>query len=172
MQSSLAYRPSLPVLSFPTPWNEVSSLSHSAFSGATDAISVNLAPDATVEASTAGTGLFTVGPRTYGSVFRGAGNANYSLFNTVVSISLQSFPTVSSGLVYTQQFQVIESVDLDEPKRGADTSFVRDAHWKKLPLWKKIQDITATVPAEVWESVPGDLASNVDKYLYHKDDTR
>jgi hypothetical protein len=53
-----------------------------------------------------------------------------------------------------------------------DTSFARGAHWKELPLWKKIRAITATVPAEEWENVPRDLSSNVDKYLYRKDDTR
>jgi hypothetical protein len=42
----------------------------------------------------------------------------------------------------------------------------------ELPIWKKIQAITANVPAQAWEIVPRDLASHVDKYLYRKDDRR
>jgi hypothetical protein len=42
----------------------------------------------------------------------------------------------------------------------------------ELPIWKKIQAITAHVPAQAWETVPRDLASHVDKYLYRKDDRR
>jgi len=68
--------------------------------------------------------------------------------------------------------QVLEQVDRNESTHVDDSSFARDAHGKELPLWKKIRAITAAVPAAEWESVPRDLASNVDKYLYRKDDKR
>ncbi|MEA2989675.1 MAG: hypothetical protein QOG83_2386 [Alphaproteobacteria bacterium] len=39
---------------------------------------------------------------------------------------------------------------------------VRDSR----PIWERIADITARVPAEEWEKLPTDLAANHDHYLY------
>ena len=34
------------------------------------------------------------------------------------------------------------------------------------PLWQRIVDIGAAVPAEDWEQVPRDLSKSLDHYLY------
>jgi putative addiction module CopG family antidote len=34
------------------------------------------------------------------------------------------------------------------------------------PIWEVIQEISATVPDEVWDTVPTDLAAQHDHYLY------
>jgi len=36
------------------------------------------------------------------------------------------------------------------------------------PLWQSVIDLGASLPPEVWERVPEDLASNLDHYLYGK----
>lgn len=35
----------------------------------------------------------------------------------------------------------------------------------KRPIWERLDAISAAVPAEVWDTVPTDLAENHDKYL-------
>jgi hypothetical protein len=34
------------------------------------------------------------------------------------------------------------------------------------PLWQSVIDLGASLPPEVWDRVPEDLASNLDHYLY------
>lgn len=34
------------------------------------------------------------------------------------------------------------------------------------PIWEVIQEISATVPDEVWDTVPTDLAAQHDHYIY------
>jgi hypothetical protein len=34
------------------------------------------------------------------------------------------------------------------------------------PIWERLAAIGAAVPAEAWDGVPSDLATNVDRYLY------
>jgi Arc/MetJ-type ribon-helix-helix transcriptional regulator len=34
------------------------------------------------------------------------------------------------------------------------------------PIWEKFQEISARVPAEVWESLPTDLSEQHDHYIY------
>ena len=34
------------------------------------------------------------------------------------------------------------------------------------PIWERIQDLTADVPAEEWDKLPTDLADQHDHYLY------
>jgi hypothetical protein len=34
------------------------------------------------------------------------------------------------------------------------------------PLWQSIIDLGASLPAEEWDRVPTDLASNLHRYLY------
>ena len=36
------------------------------------------------------------------------------------------------------------------------------------PLWQSVIDLGASLPPEVWDRVPEDLASNLDHYLYGK----
>jgi hypothetical protein len=36
------------------------------------------------------------------------------------------------------------------------------------PLWQSVIELGASLPAEVWDQVPSDLASNLDHYLYGK----
>ncbi len=36
----------------------------------------------------------------------------------------------------------------------------------RKPIWEVIQKISATVPDEVWDTVPTDLAAEHDHYLY------
>lgn len=36
----------------------------------------------------------------------------------------------------------------------------------RRPIWEVIQEISATVPDEVWDTVPTDLAAQHDHYLY------
>jgi hypothetical protein len=38
------------------------------------------------------------------------------------------------------------------------------------PLWQSVIDLGASLPPEVWERVPIDFASNLDRYLYGKDE--
>ena len=35
----------------------------------------------------------------------------------------------------------------------------------KRPIWERLAAIGASVPAEVWDKVPTDLSTNLDKYL-------
>jgi hypothetical protein len=34
------------------------------------------------------------------------------------------------------------------------------------PLWQSVIDLGASLPPEVWDRVPKDLAANLDRYLY------
>ena len=34
------------------------------------------------------------------------------------------------------------------------------------PLWQSVIDLGASLPPEVWDRVPTDLAANLDHYLY------
>jgi Arc/MetJ-type ribon-helix-helix transcriptional regulator len=34
------------------------------------------------------------------------------------------------------------------------------------PIWERIQDLTADVPAEEWDKLPTDLAEQHDHYIY------
>jgi hypothetical protein len=34
------------------------------------------------------------------------------------------------------------------------------------PLWQSVIDLGASLPPEVWDRVPNDLAANLDHYLY------
>jgi hypothetical protein len=34
------------------------------------------------------------------------------------------------------------------------------------PLWQSVIELGASLPAEVWDRVPEDLAANLDHYLY------
>ena len=36
------------------------------------------------------------------------------------------------------------------------------------PLWQSVIDLGASLPPEVWDGVPEDLASNLDHYLYRQ----
>ena len=38
------------------------------------------------------------------------------------------------------------------------------------PLWQSVIDLGASLPPEVWDRVPEDLASSLDHYLYGKSD--
>jgi hypothetical protein len=35
----------------------------------------------------------------------------------------------------------------------------------KRPIWERLAAIGASVPAEVWDTVPSDLSENLDHYL-------
>ena len=37
------------------------------------------------------------------------------------------------------------------------------------PIWETIEELGKSVPDEVWENVPTDLAVNLDHYLYGKE---
>jgi Arc/MetJ-type ribon-helix-helix transcriptional regulator len=36
----------------------------------------------------------------------------------------------------------------------------------RKPIWERIQDLTADVPAEEWDKLPTDLAEQHDHYIY------
>jgi hypothetical protein len=38
------------------------------------------------------------------------------------------------------------------------------------PIWQEVIDLGASLPPETWDNVPSDLASNLDRYLYGKDE--
>ena len=40
------------------------------------------------------------------------------------------------------------------------------------PIWERLDAISASVPAEVWDTVPTDLAENHDRYLAARFTTR
>lgn len=42
----------------------------------------------------------------------------------------------------------------------------------KRPIWERIAAISASVPAEVWATLPTDLAENHDRYLAARYATR
>jgi hypothetical protein len=37
---------------------------------------------------------------------------------------------------------------------------------KEQPIWERIADLSEAMPPETWQSLPRDLAQNIDKYLY------
>jgi hypothetical protein len=55
------------------------------------------------------------------------------------------------------QIALVDHVELIEP----ETLPVQ-----KQPIWERLATIGAAVPAEAWNDVPTDLATNVDQYLY------
>jgi hypothetical protein len=179
MQSSLAYRPSLPVAS------PIMPRAQSGLSGTTDAVYANVAPDTSAGVITGtewatfvyGPGTITVGLRTdYGPVsgWAGTGNATYPLAYTVTNIgqsllAAAACGAVSYGMLMKNQQVVSSGMSMNQQDGLSEPKHVDDAG---LPIWEEIQAITARVPEDEWKSIPPDLASNVDKYLYRKDDER
>jgi len=55
---------------------------------------------------------------------------------------------------------------------SSDTSQIDDESYddSQPPLWQSMVDLGASLPPEAWDRVPVDLASNVDRYLYSKDE--
>ena len=41
-----------------------------------------------------------------------------------------------------------------------------DARKERKPIWEVFQELSASVPAEVWDSLPTDLSEQHDHYIY------
>lgn len=48
----------------------------------------------------------------------------------------------------------------------SDAGGVESARGSSRPLWQRIVEIGASVPAKEWDKVPTDLSKNLDHYLY------
>lgn len=60
--------------------------------------------------------------------------------------------------------QIPEQIDPDliSSQTVRENDQVADAR----PIWERVADISAQVPAEEWAKLPKDLSKNVDHYLY------
>jgi Arc/MetJ-type ribon-helix-helix transcriptional regulator len=54
----------------------------------------------------------------------------------------------------------------DQQRAAMPTPTGGEVEPARKPIWEVIQEISATVPAEVWGDVPTDLAAQHDHYLY------
>jgi len=49
---------------------------------------------------------------------------------------------------------------------ASDAEGAECASGSSRPLWQRIVEIGASVPAKEWDKVPADLSKNLDHYLY------
>jgi putative addiction module CopG family antidote len=54
----------------------------------------------------------------------------------------------------------------ERERQRVETPEPADSPSAHKPIWEVIQEISATVPGEVWDTVPTDLAAQHDHYLY------
>jgi putative addiction module CopG family antidote len=75
---------------------------------------------------------------------------------------------VAVGRFASESDVVDEALSLLEQRerRQAETLVPAGSPPVRKPIWDAIQDIAATVPDEVWDAVPTDLAEQHDHYLY------
>jgi Arc/MetJ-type ribon-helix-helix transcriptional regulator len=52
-----------------------------------------------------------------------------------------------------------------QPKQGAAAN-PADADQPSKPIWERFEEISASVPDEVWAALPADLSEQHDHYIY------